>query len=281
MKNKKDAFVASAQCSQSGRIEWVEFLPDGHVHLVRSAFKLVPPSPSVPAAKIKRCMFAFILEFLNQERLYADFFAPSPPRKVCKRTRKPRDTGPQLPTEGQAVDAMALDADDQDPAPEAPPSLQPPLEVVRQNPCKGRSSTSALAVVKRNPPGLAEALMEPSDASAASPLPSLTPSPSAAQLALCTYVEPAGRTIGLFRTPTPLAGQKHSLTPSPPSLPPSNLPTSPPPPVGLRVHLASTDWRDWIKQCRQDAHGVCAMVTQEDVDAAALALAPPFSPPPL
>ena len=80
------SFVASAQRSESGRIEWVEFLPDGHIHLVRSAFKLVPPSPSVPAAKIKRCMFAFIIKFLNRERLYADFFAPSPPWKVRSHT---------------------------------------------------------------------------------------------------------------------------------------------------------------------------------------------------
>ena len=275
------SFVASAQRSESGRIEWVEFLPNGHVHLVCSAFKLVPPSPSVPAAKIKRCMFAFIIEFHNRERLYTDFFAPSPPWKVRKRTRKPRDTGPQPPAGGQAVDAMALDAEDQDPASEAPPSLQPPLEVVRRNPCKGRSSTSASAIVKRKPPGLAEALMEPSLGASASPLPSLTPFPSVLSPALRTYMEPAGRSIGLFRMPTPLAGQKHSLTPSPPSLPPSNLLTSPPPPVGLRVHQASTDWRDWIKQCHQDARGIHAVVTQEDVNAAAQALAPPFSPPPL
>ena len=275
------SFVASAQRSESGHIEWVEFLPNGHVHLVRSAFKLVPPTPLVPAAKIKRCMFAFIIEFLNRERLYADFFAPSPPRKVRKRIRKPRDTGPQPPAGGQAVDAMALDAEDQAPASEAPPSLQPPLEVVQRNPQKGWSSTSASAVVKRNPPGLAEALMEPSLGTLASPLPSLTPSPSVLSPALHTYVEPAGRSISLFQTPTPLAGQKHSLTPSPPSLPPSNLPTSPPPPVGLQVHQASTDWRNWIKQRRQDAQGVRAVVTQEDVDTAAQALAPPFSPPPL
>ena len=192
-------------------------------------------------------MFSFIIEFLNREWLYADFFVPPPPQKIRKRTRKPRDTGPQPPAGGQAVDAMALDAVDQDPASEAPPSLQPPLEVVWRNPRKGRSSTSASAVVKRNPLGLAEALMEPSVASTASPLPSLTPSPSADQPALRTYMEPAGRTVGLFRTPSLLAGQKHSLTPSPPSLPPSYLPTSPPPPVGLRIHLASCNWRDWIK----------------------------------
>ena len=124
------SFIASTQRSELGHTKWVEFLPNGHVHLVRSAFKLVPPSPSVPAAKIKRCMFAFIIEFLNREWLYADFFAPSPPWKVRKRTHKPWDTGPQPPAGGQAVDAMALNAEDQDPSLEAPPSLQPPLEVV-------------------------------------------------------------------------------------------------------------------------------------------------------
>ena len=134
------SFVASTQRSESGRIEWVEFLPDGHVHLVCSAFKLVPPSPSVPAAKIKRCMFAFIIEFLNWERLYADFFGPSPLRKVYKRTRKPRDTGPKPPAGGQAVDAMALDAEDQDPSSEGPPSLQPPLEVVQRTPPRASST---------------------------------------------------------------------------------------------------------------------------------------------
>ena len=272
------SFVASAQRSESGRIEWVEFLPDGHVHLVRSAFKLVPPTPLVPAAKIKRCMFAFIIEFLNRERLYADFFAPSPPRKVRKRTRKPRDTGPQPPAGGQAVDAMALDAEDQAPSSEAPPSLQPPLELVRGTP-SGASTTSASAVVKRNPPGLAEALMEPSFVTAASPPPSLPLSLSAIQPALRTYVEPAGRSIGQFRTPPPLAGQKHALTPSPPSLP--DIPTSPPPSVGISIGAAPTDWRDWIAARRAGPSRKALRVRQEDIDAAAQARDPPFSPPPL
>ena len=82
--------------------------------------------------------------------------------------------------------------------------------------------------------------MEGSDLSAASPLPSLTPSPPAIQPALRTYVEPAGRSIGLFRTPPPLAGQKHPLTPSPPSiLPLVPLPTSPPQQSVLRSALRS------------------------------------------
>ena len=274
------SFVASAQRSESGRIEWVEFLPDGHVHLVCSAFKLVPPTPLVPAAKIKRCMFAFIIEFLNRERLFADFFAPSPPRKVRKRTRKPRDTGPQPPAGGQAVDAMALDAEDQDPSSEAPPSLQPPLELVRGTP-SGASTTSASAVVKRNSPGLARALMEPSFVTAASPPPSLPLSLSAIQPALRTYVEPAGRSIGQFRTPPPLAGQKHHLTPSPPSLPPLvPLPTSPPPAIGTKVSKKlALDWRQWIEQRRQAARQVSGRITQEDLDAAAGLVA--SSPPPL
>ena len=274
------SFVASAQRSESGRIEWVEFLPDGHVHLVRSAFKLVPPIPSIPAAKIKWCMFAFILEFLNRERLVADFFAPPPPWKARKRTRKPRDTGPPPPAGGQAIDTMALDVEDQDPAFEGPPPLQPTLELVRGT-SSGTSTTSASAVVKRNPPGLAEALVDPSYASMASPPPSLPLSLSAIQPALRTYTEPAGRSIGLFRTPTPLPGQKHSLSPSPPSLPPANLPTSPLPLIGSRVLEAPTDWRDWIKARRAAARQFkvkTLRVSQEDLDAAALALAPPLSP---
>ena len=269
------SFVASAQRSESGRIEWVEFLPDGHVYLVRSAFKLVPPTPSIPAAKIKRCMFAFILEFLNRERLVADFFAPPPPRKARKRTRKPRDTGPPPPARGQAIDAMALDVEDQDPAFEDPPPLQPPLELVRGT-SSGTSTTSAPAVVKRNPLGLAEALVDPSYVSTASPPPSLPLSLSAVQPALRTYVEPTGRSIGLFRMPTPLAGQKHDLTPSPPTLPPADLPTSPPPPIGMRLANAPADWRDWIKARR--FRGKALRVAQEDLDAVALALTPPLSP---
>ena len=270
------SFVASAQRSESGRIEWVEFLPDSHVHLVRLAFKLVPPSPSVPAAKIKRCMFAFIIEFLNRERLYADFFAPSPPRKARKRTRKPRDTGPKLPAGGQAVDAMVLDAEDQAPSSEAPPSLQPPLELVRGTP-SGASTTSASAVVKRNPPGLAEALIEPSFVTAASPPPSLPLSLSAVQPALRTYMEPAGRTIGLFRSPASLAGQKHALTPSPPNLPPAQLPTSPPPPIGQHLRDAPADWRNWIQARR--ARGKALRVNAEDLELVTQALAPSPSPP--
>ena len=270
------SFVASAQHSESGRLEWVEFLPDGHVHLVRSAFKLVPPSPSVPAAKIKRCMFAFIIEFLNRERLYADFFAPPPLRKARKRTRKPWDTSPMPPAGGQAVDAMALNADDQDPASEAPPSLQPTLAVV-QGTSSGTSTTSASAVVKRNPSGPPGASMDPSFATAASPPPSHPPSLPVFTPALRSYIEPAGRSIGLFRTPSPLAGKKHALTPFLPNLPPAQVPTSPPPPIGQRIADAPADWREWVQARR--SRGKPLRINAEDLELAAQSLA--SSPPSL
>ena len=57
----------------------------------------------------------------------------------------------------------------------------------------------------------------------------------------------------------------------------ANLPTSPPPHIGMRVADAPPDWRDWIKARR--FKGKAMRVTLEDIDAAAQALAPPFSPP--
>ena len=160
-----------------------------------------------------------------------------------------------------------------------PHPLQPPLELVRGTP-SGASTTSASAVVKRNPLGLAEASIEPSFVTAASPPPSHPPSLSVFSPALRTYVEPAGRTIGLFRTPSPLAGTKHTLTPSPPSLTPSVLPTSPPPAVGRQLGHKSVpaDWRDWIRSRREITRGQHNRVFQEDLDAAAAALT--SSPPP-
>ena len=57
------SFIASAQRSKPDvPITWVEFVPKGHTHLVRCALKLVPPTRALPLAKVKECMFSFILE---------------------------------------------------------------------------------------------------------------------------------------------------------------------------------------------------------------------------
>src|SRR5260221_4634623 len=69
------SFIASAQRTDGGPIDWVEFTPAGHSHLVRCALKL---TPSIPAAKVKRVMFVFILKVLNGDGPRAPFFAPPP-----------------------------------------------------------------------------------------------------------------------------------------------------------------------------------------------------------
>jgi hypothetical protein len=55
--------VLSAQKAKDGKIFWVEFAPQYHAHLVKCAVALVPH----PIHKVKRVMFAYILELLNGE----------------------------------------------------------------------------------------------------------------------------------------------------------------------------------------------------------------------
>ena len=69
------SFIASAQCVKpDSPISWVEFMPKGHTHLVRSALKLVPVSKHLPLAKIKEVMFTFLLETLNAPGSPPGFF---------------------------------------------------------------------------------------------------------------------------------------------------------------------------------------------------------------
>jgi hypothetical protein len=54
--------VISAQKDEDGNISWVEFSPQYHSHLVKCAVALVPH----PVLKVKKVMFAYILELLNE-----------------------------------------------------------------------------------------------------------------------------------------------------------------------------------------------------------------------
>ena len=137
------SFVASAQCARpNAPITWVEFMPKGHTHLVRSALKLVPVSKHLPLAKIKEVMFTFILETLNAPGSSPGFFNARKAAKPCKRNRK-RKVG-----EKQPVDDMAIDALQPDPSP--PPLVPGTLRVVplrlAQEPETGRTRA-------RFPPG--------------------------------------------------------------------------------------------------------------------------------
>src|SRR5712691_8670870 len=57
------ANAISAQKAEDGKISWVEFTPHFHSHLVKCAVALVPH----PVHKVKKVMFAFILELLDGE----------------------------------------------------------------------------------------------------------------------------------------------------------------------------------------------------------------------
>ena len=104
------SFVASAQRARpDAPITWVEFMPKGHTHLVRSALKLVPVSKHLPLAKIKEVMFTFILETLNAPGSSPGFFNARKAAKPRKRTRK-RKSGEKQPVDGMAVDAPLTDA---------------------------------------------------------------------------------------------------------------------------------------------------------------------------
>jgi hypothetical protein len=63
------ANALSAQKAESGKISWVEFTPQFHSHLVKCAVALVPH----PLSKVKRVMFVFMLELLNEEGPQAFF----------------------------------------------------------------------------------------------------------------------------------------------------------------------------------------------------------------
>jgi hypothetical protein len=61
--------VFSAQKAEDRKIFWVEFTPQFHAHLVKCAVALVPH----PIQKVKRVMFVYLLELLNDERHQAFF----------------------------------------------------------------------------------------------------------------------------------------------------------------------------------------------------------------
>jgi hypothetical protein len=63
------ANALSAQKAKNGKIFWVKFAPQFHSHLVKCAVALVPH----PLLKVKKVMFVYILELLNQEGHQAFF----------------------------------------------------------------------------------------------------------------------------------------------------------------------------------------------------------------
>jgi hypothetical protein len=63
------AQALSAQKAKNRKFFWVEFAPQFHAHLVKCAVALVPQ----PILKVKKVMFIYILELLNEEGHLAFF----------------------------------------------------------------------------------------------------------------------------------------------------------------------------------------------------------------
>ncbi|KAI0283457.1 hypothetical protein BC826DRAFT_1110202, partial [Russula brevipes] len=74
--------VVTAQKAANGKVEWVEFDSPFHSHLVKCACTLVPR----PVQKVKKVMFVFIFEVLNDE-VPRNFF-DLPPAKAKREQRR-------------------------------------------------------------------------------------------------------------------------------------------------------------------------------------------------
>ncbi|KAH9979259.1 hypothetical protein BGW80DRAFT_1454931 [Lactifluus volemus] len=72
--------VVSAQKAEDGKLFWVEFTPPYHAHLVKCAVALVPR----PLQKVKKVMFAYVLETLNGEAPKAFFDLTKGPSLASK-----------------------------------------------------------------------------------------------------------------------------------------------------------------------------------------------------
>ncbi|KAI0281900.1 hypothetical protein BC826DRAFT_1067393 [Russula brevipes] len=78
--------VISAQKDEDGNISWVEFTPLYHSHLVKCTVALVPH----PVLKVKKVMFVYILELLNQEGHTAFFKLQKGGRKANNAQKEKR-----------------------------------------------------------------------------------------------------------------------------------------------------------------------------------------------
>ena len=80
------ANAISAQKAEDGNVSWVEFSPPFHSHLVKCAIALVPH----PIQVVKKVLFVFILELLNQEGHMAFFELQKGGRKANNAQKEKR-----------------------------------------------------------------------------------------------------------------------------------------------------------------------------------------------
>ena len=251
------SFIASAQCLKpDAPITWVEFIPKGHTHLVRCALKLVPPTRALPIAKVKECMFTFILSVLNGPGPSSGFFNARKAAKPRKRTHKRKGKGEQSADMAVNPPAPSTAAGGSSREPEAlrGDGDPPPLE----------GSSEPTACTQHFPgPSLEESWdggpssedPRTSSSSTPAPLALVAPIPSVA-LALSAHArkllrareKEAQRDFNRSsQSPSPVPSIASILGKRSPSPPP---PVSPPPLLGSPVAEAMLDWRAWMQHKR-------------------------------
>ena len=288
------SFIASAQCkTPTSPITWVEFMPQGHTHLVRSTLKLVSPSKTLPVAKIKEVMFQFILEVLNKSVPCADFFKAHKAAKPWKRTHRRKGKG------DQSTD-MAVDAPKPSTVVEGS-SWEPEALWGNGNPPPLEGSSEPLAHTQHFPGPSSEELQDGGSSSedprASPPLTLLPVEPElqapVAALALsnharkllqaCEKMDAQHERSAAWWSPSPAPSIALVLGKHPPSPPP---PISPPPELGSPVSVAMLDWRAWMQHKRALYHqnnlGKSVLVTVTPLDlrdaASAATTVSPLSP---
>ena len=283
------SFIVLAQCLKPDvPITWVEFIPKGHMHLVCCALKLIPPTHSLPLAKVKECMFSFILKVLNGPGSLPGFFNACKAAKPRKRTHKHEGKGNQ--STDIAVDTpkpcIAVQSSSQEP--EAPT----PLGADNSNPPPLEGSSKPSAFTQHFPSPSSE---DPRASQSLTPLPS-EPEPPAPVVALTLSAHVHKLLQAREKMDAQMerwaASQSPSLAPLIASVlgkhpPLSTTPSlSPLPALGSPIALAVLDWRTWMQYKQANylhnnpGKSTPVMVTLLDLrDAASAATtASPFSP---
>ena len=253
------SFITLAQhLKPDAPITWVEFVPKGHTHLVRCALKLVPPTQALPIAKIKECMFTFILSVLNGPGSSPGFFTTRKAGKPRKRTHTRKGKG------NQPVDTMAVDAPDPSTVatgstrePEAPtPSGAgdgdpPPLEGSREPSAHTQHFSSPSSEESRDGGSSSEdprtsCSLTPAPPSLVAPVPSvaLALSTRACQLMKQWELQAQKQFNRSSWLPSPAPSIASVLRRRSPSPPP---PLSPLPELGSPVVEAALDWHAWMQ----------------------------------